>query len=69
MERVLKKGNIYLGSSPAEWQNFLDFLSKGAPFTHVLDGLNIAFKAGATNAGQKNKSSMTRNVRLYSIRM
>lgn len=41
---VLIGKNIFLKTKPEEFNKFLTFLEKAAPFDVVLDGLNIAFK-------------------------
>jgi len=39
---VLKKGNVFLNTSPEEVNVFHDFLSQHATFDVIIDGLNVA---------------------------
>ncbi|GAB6020663.1 hypothetical protein CHUAL_003333 [Chamberlinius hualienensis] len=43
LERVIKGENVYLKTSPAELERFLNFLRYTAPYSVVLDGLNVAY--------------------------
>ncbi|XP_047740356.1 mitochondrial ribonuclease P catalytic subunit isoform X2 [Hyalella azteca] len=54
LEKVLKRGDIYVNSSPEEWQHFDRLLTVHAPFTHILDGLNIAYRSSGP-AHQRSK--------------
>lgn len=39
---VLKKGNVFLNTSPEEVNAFHDFLSQHTTFDVIIDGLNVA---------------------------
>lgn len=59
---ILIGKNIYLKSSPEEFQNFKSFIEKTSPYDVVLDGLNIAY----SHIREKNPNIMAQNV-IYDI--
>lgn len=46
-EKVLIKDNIFIKSTPQEFNEFQLFLEKTGPFDCVIDGLNVAYSVGA----------------------
>lgn len=42
MEKVLFPGEVYVKSSPVEWERFNQLITSEAPFTHVVDAANVA---------------------------
>lgn len=46
-ERVLVRDNIFVKSTPQEFQDFNRFLSITGPYDCVIDGLNVAYSIGA----------------------
>ncbi|CAL4058860.1 unnamed protein product, partial [Meganyctiphanes norvegica] len=45
-EDVLKGSDIFRATSPEEWEDFKEFVKVNAPFTHVVDALNVSLKIG-----------------------
>ncbi|KAK3858311.1 hypothetical protein Pcinc_035495 [Petrolisthes cinctipes] len=41
--RVLRRSDIFLNSTPAEWERFQEFVEANKPFLAVIDGLNIFY--------------------------
>ncbi|KAF2349591.1 Protein-only RNase P C-terminal [Trinorchestia longiramus] len=66
LDHVLKKDNIYLGSTPIEWLDFKRFLDIQCPFTHVLDGLNIAYR-GVKSSVKGGKSSPVKKIMVQNL--
>lgn len=46
-EKVLVKENIFIKSTPQEFNEFQRFLDRTGPFDCVIDGLNVAYSVGA----------------------
>lgn len=46
-ERVIVKDNIFIKSTPEEFNEFQTFLEKRGPFDVIIDGLNVAYSVGA----------------------
>ena len=42
LAKSVKRGNVFLNSSPEELKRFADFLRENAPFDIVVDALNIS---------------------------
>jgi len=59
--KVIKESNIFLNTSPDEWGSFIRVCKNNAPFTHVMDGLNV----GLSNRHRKGKQAQ----RLHSVLM
>lgn len=64
MERVLKREDIFQVTSPEEFAKFNKVVESNGPFTHLLDGLNIAFTRGGSGRQRlDNNKSMAESVR------
>lgn len=46
-EKVLIKDNIFIKSTPQEFNEFQRFLDQTGPFDCIIDGLNVAYSVGA----------------------
>lgn len=46
-EKVLIKDNIFIKSTPQEFNDFQVFLERTGPYDVVIDGLNVAYSVGA----------------------
>lgn len=46
LKRVLVGRDIFNNTNPREFENFVNTVEKHAPFTVVIDGLNVGYMAG-----------------------
>lgn len=46
-EKVLIKDNIFIKSTPKEFNDFQQFLERTGPYDIIIDGLNVAYSVGA----------------------
>lgn len=48
MDKVVAGNDIYLKTTPKEWESFVRVIEENGPFDIVVDGLNVAFASNRT---------------------
>nr|CAD7459336.1 unnamed protein product [Timema tahoe] len=62
MKEVVIGSNVFVKTSPEELQDFKMFLQRSRPFDVVIDGLNVAYSAGASKGNPRIFSDMLQSV-------